>query len=110
MKPTYEKLKIILTFGLKNEKQENMFTGRTSIVAVPTGNIHICTFVTANRNGSTVSEASGFMMCGKTREEIGDQTKDSDKRPTGLLMCPKCEQTWKNHPDSPWLAWQRAQS
>ena len=109
MKATIEKLKIIVVYAIKHERQQNMFTGRTSDIAIPQGNVHIFQIVNVEDGlGAKVTEPSRYAFCGKTRAEIGERTKDSDKRPNGLPMCTKCEAAWKEHPDSPWRAWEKS--
>ena len=107
MKPSLEKLKVIMAYAVENIRQDNMFSGRMQNVSNPQGEIHIFELNTININDrEKIIEPSRFALCGKTRSEIGEQTKDSDKRPLGLPMCSTCEAKWKAHPNSPWRKWQ----
>lgn len=101
MKATIPTLRVMMVYAIKHEHQQNMFTGRSHDVAIPQGEVHICVLIV----GKDGTEPDRFMLCGKTRADIGEQTKDSDKRPAALPVCPKCEIAWKAHPDSPWNAW-----
>lgn len=107
MKATLETLKIVLVFAVKHERQQNMFTGRSQLIQTPQGTLHICEL---EKGKDGLMEPSRFMMCGKTRSDIGEQTKDSDKRPLGLPMCLECETRWKTHPDSPWRKWYKREN
>jgi len=110
MKPTTAKLKITMSYAIKNERQTNMFTGKTSNIIVPKGEVHIFQIVQfQDEFGESMTAPSRYSFCGKTRQELGEQTKDSDKRPPELPVCPGCEIAWKLHPDSPWRAWQENQ-
>ena len=100
MKTILEKLKIRLVYKIAREQQINMFSGRTVIVKVPTGEIHI--FEIKTKDGYT--EIEPYSFCKKERAQIGEITEDSEKRPQ-LPMCPACEAKWKKHPRSPWRAW-----
>jgi hypothetical protein len=89
---------------VKYEMQTSMFTGRMVDTEVPTGEVHIFQIDT-DAEGYTI--IAPYTMCGRERAKIGEQTKDSDKRPNNMPMCQKCEAAWKKNPDSPWSKWQK---
>jgi hypothetical protein len=105
MKPILEKLKIKLVFAVKYETQTNMFTGRAENTEVPAGEVHIFQVETVD----SFTALAAYSMCSMERAQIGEQTKDTDKRPNGLPMCARCEAAWKNHPESPWQKWAKAE-
>jgi len=105
MKTILEQLKIKIVFAVKHEMQTSMFTGRAVNTEVPTGEIHIFKLETVDGFTTTAP----YSLCERDHTQIGEQTKDSDKRPNGLPMCHACETAWKNHPESPWRKWEKGE-
>jgi len=108
MKRTIETLLVIFVFPVRITKQENMFTGRSEKVEVPTGECHIFeVYVTHLPKVKGVDKPQVFRetaylsFCGKARSDIGVTTSASDVAPHHKI-CSECEKIYKNHPRSPW--------
>ncbi len=100
-------LKIRYVTKIEHRLETGLWGGREKSVVAPVGDIHIFEMVkVTSEDGKRVTEEiSAYSLCARSRSEIGTETKDTDKRPAGLGMCPACEAAWKRHPSSPWRAW-----
>ena len=98
-------LKVRFVTKIDHQLVQSLLGGSKS-VAVPVGTVHIFeAFRVAGQGGKSVEEVAAYSLCARSRSEIGQETKDTDKRPAGLGMCPDCEAAWKEHPSSAWKVW-----
>jgi hypothetical protein len=104
MKPTIENLKTIFVIKVESKIEEDMW-GKKKNVNVTVGNAHIFE-LQSNEDGILVRV--GYSFCGIDASRIGEVTKEYQKLPIGMTVCPECEKAWKAHPRSPWLAWQKS--
>lgn len=102
-------LKTKFVVKIEHHKEPTLIAGRDKDVVVPVGLLHIVEVWEFREKVKGVErvklEPSAWLMCGKTRAQIGEETQDLDKRPAGLALCPECEAKYKAHPQGPWGKW-----
>jgi len=106
MKPILEELQIIYVYAVHHETQTNFLSGRDTQIEVPTKEIHLFEIIKTDE----LTEPAAESLCGIDRSKIGKNIKEKDKRPSGLPVCKKCEQVWKEDKRSPWHKWQEGKA
>jgi hypothetical protein len=107
-------MKISFVFPVTHEKQENMFTHKLTMIAVPSGDVHFFGVTKQvqrdEKKGKdvVVDTPSALSLCGLSRFEIGTKQskdgayKETETRPSGVKVCPKCEELYKSSSHSDW--------
>lgn len=94
----YTNFKTKFVYNTTLEEIKPLFrSGRIKETRVPIGEVHIFRYEIVDK----VDILYDFSLCGKTRSEIGDWTKDSDKAPS-QNVCPDCQRMYKEDSQSPW--------
>lgn len=58
--------------------------------------------------GHIIRVENGITLCGLSKEDVKDSIGNIatlENRLTTVKLCPKCQEVWKNLPDSPWKKW-----
>jgi uncharacterized protein YaaQ len=58
--------------------------------------------------GHIMIDGNTFTLCGITKDELKEGVANVSvlaSRLPSVKLCPKCQEAWKQQPDSPWRKW-----
>lgn len=108
MDPTIEVMPTTFIYPIKIVTQEKLFSGRQQKVEVATGEYHIFEVdvvrlpkVVGAKKSEVKRDTRSLSLCGKSRSDIGEMVKETEKAP-GSNVCKACAEKYKNNPRSPY--------